>query len=141
MNTRTLVAALAGAVTSFLLGWAVYGMLLMPMMMPHWNTIAGLMRPEAEYQMHWMFISTLCWTWMVAMVFDKWAGIKDIKGGVIGGILLMLPISISTNLSLHSMMFMYNNIGMIVLMDAVGMSVLAGGAGAVIAFVLSKMSK
>ncbi|MBK9249032.1 MAG: hypothetical protein IPM69_13180 [Ignavibacteria bacterium] len=89
MNTRVLLAALGGAVSNFLVGWVVYGMLLMDYMKNNMTQYAGLMKEPPDLFI--MFISGFFWAWTYAFIFNKWAGIKDFKSGMMAGIFITIP--------------------------------------------------
>lgn len=69
MNSKTLLAALAMAIVSFLAGWAVWGMALQDFMKDHTIQYEGLMREE-EDMVFWAFIVAniiggILYTWIL----------------------------------------------------------------------------
>lgn len=84
MNTKVLLAALAGAVATFLSGWLLYGIALKGFYEANTMEAArGLMRTEP---MLWaIFIGCLAWSALMAIVFSKWASIATFVTGAKAG--------------------------------------------------------
>lgn len=85
MNTKVLLAALAGGVASFLLGWVFYGMLLAQFFADNMGTATGVMRDEASMGWAPLIVGNLAFGLLFALLFSRWAGITTFKGGAIGG--------------------------------------------------------
>jgi ABC-type cobalt transport system substrate-binding protein len=86
MNTKVLLAALAGAVVSFLTGWVIWGMTLKGFFEAN-TTDAGkaVMRGDDSMVMWAIFVGCLAWSLLMALVFSRWAGITTFRSGAIGG--------------------------------------------------------
>ena len=131
MNTKNLLlGGLAGGVAFFLLGWLIYGMLLMNYMMSISPYIKGLYRSEEEMQLGMMFLSNLCSGLLLALIFDlgkinSW--MKGLQYGAIIGIL----ITSSFDLGSYAMTFMTTK--RLMLMDVMASAVMTGLVGAVVA--------
>lgn len=84
MNTKVLLAALAGAIATFLSGWLLYGIALRGFFES--NTLEGarsLMRTEPTF---WaIFVGCLAWAALLAMVFSRWASITTFVTGAKAG--------------------------------------------------------
>lgn len=85
MNTKVLLAALAGGVASFLLGWLFYGILLAGFFANNAGTATGVMRDETSMGWIPLIVGNLVIGLLFAMLFSRWAGITTFKGGAIGG--------------------------------------------------------
>lgn len=85
MNTKVLLAALAGGVASFLLGWLFYGILLAGFFADNAGTATGVMRDETTMGWIPLIVGNLAIGLLFAMLFSRWAGITTFKGGAIGG--------------------------------------------------------
>jgi len=84
MNTKVLLAALAGAVTTFLTGWLIYGIALKGFFEGQMvESAKGVMRPEVG-MLH-IFLGCLSWALLFALVFSRWAIITTFKTGAIAG--------------------------------------------------------
>lgn len=134
MNLRSVVAALAGAVVAFLLGYVVYEIVLMPMMAPM------MVNLNTSMDMVSMFLGTFLWAWALAMILEKWdGGVTDLKNGALVAAIFGVIFSLSIDLSFGAMFNIYTN-KMVYLYNAIGSAILWGGAGAAIAIVRGKMS-
>jgi hypothetical protein len=80
MDTRTLLAALVGGVVAFLLGWLIFGMLLMGWMEAHMLSYPGLMKTEEEMNLALMFLSNLCLALLLAWSFGR-MGVNSLTEG------------------------------------------------------------
>lgn len=106
MSKRMLLAALAGAVTSFLAGWLIYGILLMDFYKAHTIHYEGLMK---EPPVLWaIFVSGFCSTLLFAYIFDKWANVRSFAGGAMAGALLGFLIMLSFDLSFLAFFNLYS---------------------------------
>ena len=106
MNTKVIIAAIVGSVASFLLGWLVYGTLLMDFFKAHTIVYDGLM---IEPPRLWaIFLSGLAWSFMLAYVFDKWANTRSFGQGLTNGMIIMFPIVLGMDLSFCAFMNLYD---------------------------------
>ena len=138
MSTKVLLAALAGAIASFLLGWLVFGILLKPtydgMMTEAGKTI---MRPEAEMMNYmWsMILSNLVYGLLLALIFSRWANISTFQGGAIAGGVISLLIVLSFDLGMYSMMNAWKG-GAGLIIDPLANGVVGAVVGGVVGWVL-----
>lgn len=136
MKTKVLLAAIGGAVASFLLGWLVYGMLLMDYFNAHMTHYEGLMKdPPALWA---IFLGGLCWSLLVSWLWDK-MGINTIMQGFVNGAIFSLLISISYDLYWYASMNLYQGSAMIV--DVVVGTVYGAVIAAIIALILGMGKK
>ncbi len=85
MNTKVLLAALAGAVASFLTGWVIWGMALKGFFEAN-TTEAGKAVMRGDSPVLWaIFVGGLAWSLLLALIYSRWAGITTFKSGAIGG--------------------------------------------------------
>ncbi len=96
MNNRVLVGGLIGAVTSFLLGYLIWGMALSTMMTE--STMAGLSRPMEEIQWLFLILSSFFGGLAIAYILHK-ANANSFSSGAtvaaIVGLLMALAIDLS----------------------------------------------
>lgn len=134
MSTRMILAALIGAVVSFFLGWLVFGTLLDPYYqsnMVHYN---GLVRGEDDMRFYAIFLAQLCWSGLVAYIFDKWANIRTFQKGLMGGIIIFALAYAGFDLMMYASMNLFGYKMMIV--DVLVNAVFGGLISGVIAVVL-----
>lgn len=108
MNTKVILATLAGAVISFLSGWVIYGMLLKNFMDA--NTLdsgRACMRPDEEMLLWAIFAACFFWSLLLALIFTRWAGISTFKSGAIAGAWVMLLVALGADFYTYSMMNIY----------------------------------
>ncbi len=134
MNSKLLVAGLVSGIVGFLLGWVIYGMLLMDFMAAHTNVYAGLMK-EPPF-IAGIFVSNLCWGILFAYIFQKWAKINDFAGGFSAGLIISFLITLSMDLYQYSFM----NLGdsTMYLVDVVVGTLMGGVMGGAAGMVLGK---
>jgi hypothetical protein len=132
MNNKTIIGTLAGAVTMFLLGWILYGMILMDMMTPNPSALESPNLPL-------IFVANLCYAFTLTYIFQKWAGISTWMGGAQAGLMIGVLLGLSFDL-----MWMATMDGMTtkdLILDIIGTAVMMTGTGAVIGMVLGSGNK
>jgi hypothetical protein len=139
MNTKNvLIGGLSGGVAFFLLGWLIYGILLMDYMTSISPNIPGLNRSDSEFQLGILFLSNLLSGLLLAFVFDlgKISGwMAGLKTGAIVGFL----ISAAIDSSLYSMTFMVSRRGMMV--DVIASTLIWAIVGALVALAMGMGNK
>lgn len=106
MNTKVIIAAIVGSVVSFLLGWLVYGTLLMDLMTANTTVYAGLMK---EPPVLWaIFLSGLVWAILIAYIFDRWANTRTFMQGFTNGMIINFPFLLSMYLGYYAFMNLYS---------------------------------
>lgn len=139
MNTRTLLAALAGGVTAFLLGWLLFGMLLMGYYEGHMIHYEGLMKPMEEMNLGLMFGSNLLFATAIAWISQR-AGVNTLMGGLITGATVGLLFFASVDLGFMAMMNYFAD-HTVVLVDVLANTAWAAGIGAVVGLMLGRGAK
>lgn len=82
MNAKTIIAGIISAVITFLLGWLVYGMLLMDFFNSNSLHYGGLMKDPPTY---WAIgVANLCWGLMGAYILSLAGANTASKGAMIG---------------------------------------------------------
>lgn len=99
-----IIKSLAAFVVFFLVGWLVYGMLLVDYMAANVSDgYAGVVRSEEDFKMGYMALSNLSLGILVAYV-GTLRGDRTWISGMKGGILVALLYSITSNLMSYSML-------------------------------------
>ena len=96
MNTKVLIGGIIGGIAFFLLGWLIWGILLMDTMSQYSN--ASCMKPEAEMNMAYMVIANLLWGWIFAYILSNWKGEMSPKTGAVVGVVISVIIGIAMDL-------------------------------------------
>lgn len=131
-TNKILLGGLAGGVAFFLLGWLIYGMVMMDYMMANQNQCA--MRPM-ENMIWWALIAgNFAWGFAYAFIFS-WANINSFAGGLKAGIIIGLFISISIDLSYFAMSTMFSGLTAVAV-DVIAGTVMSGIGGGLIAQVM-----
>jgi len=86
MNFRALAGSVAGAVTLFIAGYLIFGVLIISFMKDNTFQYAGLVKDTPVLQV--IFLSNLVMACLLAFVFEYWASIRTFAGGVKCGALL-----------------------------------------------------
>ncbi|HEY0429642.1 MAG TPA: hypothetical protein VGC76_17810 [Pyrinomonadaceae bacterium] len=138
MNIRVLAATLVGGITMTLVGWLLFGVLLANYFKANMIIYAGLEKTPPDWISLLLF--NLAFAWLIAFVFDRWANIRNLAGGIKGGVLIMLPIGIALGFQQMAFMNLYKSY-VPVIVDILIVTVIGAVAGAVIGLVLGAMSK
>ncbi len=140
MLTRVLAATVAGGIAFFIAGGVVYGLILDPMVMkPNMN-------PEAVKLMNdppvWipLVLSNFVSAFLLAYIFDKWAGIKTFMSGLQGGVVVWFLMALAFQLMFLAFMKLSNNY-IPAIADIGGSIVMGAIGGGVIGQVLGMMSR
>lgn len=131
MNTnKFLIGGIIGGITYFLLGWLVWGMLLMNFMQEH-TTEAGKAVMRGEDGMVWwaMIVGNLLSGLILSFVFVK-SGVSSAGSGATTGATLALLISAAINCVLYAQMNAWDTTSMIV--DIAASTVVGAIVGAVV---------
>ena len=139
MNSKTIIAAVVGAIASFLLGWVVWGMLLMDYFKSNTVQYEGMMLGENEMKLWAIFISNLASSWLFAWLFSR-MNIKTLAGGFQTGAIINFIWALSIDMMFYSMMNWYAN-STIIVVDVIVNAIFGGIIGAIIALVLGKGEK
>ncbi len=113
---KILRGTIAGGVVFFLLGWLVYGVLLMDYATANMNQCAA--RPMDE-MVWWAVIASSLLTGLLLTMVLNWAGAKAIVDGLKTGAVFGVLLGSSMDLGFWSMTTMYNNFAVLVVDVAV----------------------
>jgi hypothetical protein len=139
MNTRVLVAAVAGGAAMFLFGFVIHGLILDPWLMkPNMIEYRGLTKDPPEWIS--LVLGNLVYAFLLAYIFDKWASIRTLAGGASAGATLMFLITLTMQLLFFAFMNLTKNLTPAIA-DVIGSIVLGALAGAVIGWTLGFMNK
>ena len=114
---KILRGTIFGGLAYFLLGWLVYGIILMDFFMSNANQCAN--RPGGEMIWWAIIASNLCAALLLTFILDR-ANAKNITDGLATGALFGALFTATIDLSFWSMTTMYSSFGPIVVEIAVG---------------------
>jgi hypothetical protein len=134
MNTKMILAGLAGGVFAFLSGWLIYGIVLMDFMMSNTTVYEGLMKNPPD--MVFLIISNLAWGFLYAYIFSKWTTIRSFGEGFTGGLVISFIIMLSFDTGMYSFYNLMNLTG--TLIDIVVGTVWGSLIAGVVGFVLGR---
>lgn len=137
MNTKLILATLAGAILYFLLGWVIYGMLLMDFYEANTVIYEGLNKEMPDLLL--LFLSNLAMSFLLAWIFQKWAQIHTLTGGLTAGLLIGFLIGTSIDFMFYSMMNLYTSTLLVV--DIIVNTIVVGIIGACIGWILGMGKK
>lgn len=139
MLTRVLAAAVVGGIAFFVLGFLIYGLFLDPMVMkPNMVEYAGLMRDPPSWIP--LVLGNIVSALLLAVIFEKWAGIRTFAGGMQGGAIIWFLMSLAFQLMFIAFMNLGKNL-IPNIADVVGSTVMGAIGGGVIGQVLGMMNK
>jgi hypothetical protein len=136
-TNKILLGGLAGGVTFFLLGWLVYGILLMNFTQANFNQCS--MRPIEEMIWWSLILSNLAYGLLLSVICNWSNATKFMDGARIGGIIGLL-MGLSIDLSFYSMSTMYSNFTAI-MVDVIVSTVMTAIVGGVVAWILGMGKK
>jgi hypothetical protein len=131
MNTgKFVIGGIIGGVAYFLLGWLIYGILLMDFMTQHATAAAaGVMRPEAEWPWWAMLLGNIGLGFLTSYVISK-ANVTGVAAGATTGAVVMFLFSFSINLMMYAQMNLTDFTAIAV--DIVASTVIGAIVGAVV---------
>lgn len=137
MNIKKVaIGGLAGGIVSFLLGWLIYGMLLVDYMTNNYSQ--AINRAEADMIWWAMIAFNIIWGITYAYIFSRWANISTFSAGLYAGAKLSFMLALAICLSFWAMTTMYNTLN-VVFVD-IALNVIMGAVvGGVVGFVLGKI--
>jgi hypothetical protein len=137
-TNKILVAGIVGGIIFFLLGWLVYGILLMDFMTANAGPGAASIQKE-PMEMWALVVSNLAWGFLFAIIFGRWTNTSKPKDGLIKGAIIALLVALFIDMSMYSMCTFITMKTM--LADIAAMTVNGAIAGALIAMVLGMGGK
>jgi Protein of unknown function (DUF1761) len=137
MNKQTLLAIGVGFVVSFLLGWLVYGMMLMDYMGAH--TLAGFNKTEEEMSFGGLIVGTLAMVVLFTLLLSK-MGATDLKKGAIAGLWIGFLVTLSYDSYFWAATHLYSDME-VICVDVIASSLMNAIMGGVIGWMLGMKGK
>lgn len=133
---KLLIGGIAGGVAFFLLGWLIYGKLLMNFMATHTGTAGNLARTEMDYM--FLIIGNLAMGFLFAYIFLK-ANVNTMANGLVTGGIIGALMSASVNCVMYATTNITSKTAMAA--DVAAMTVMCAVAGAIIGMVMGMGNK
>lgn len=137
MNTKLVLGIMVGGVVAFLLGWLVFGILLMSYYESHQVAYAGLIKDPPNLVT--LFIANVVYAAVLAIIMHWSKMVGMMKGAVIGAVMVGL-ISFSMDLYFYSLMNYYKDFT-VVIVDVIVNIIFGGVVGACIGWVMGMGQK
>jgi len=96
-----IMATLAGFVTFFLLGWLLYGMLLMDFFIANAGSATGVQRTDTEMVWWALALGNVFQSYLLVYIFGKWANITSFAGGLKAGGTIGLILGFAFDLTMY----------------------------------------
>ncbi len=125
MNTKTIVSGVLTAVFTFLLGWLIFGILLMNYYNSHMSVFPGLLKKQPD--LIFIGLANIAWGLMLAYVFSL-ADIKTVSKGFMVGLIIFGLVAAGINCMFQAQYHLYAR--RIYAIDTVANAVLGALAGA-----------
>lgn len=130
MNTnKFLVGGIIGGIANFLLGWLVWGMLLMNFMTENSNQASGVFRKEEDMVWWALIVGNLAIGFLISYVLAK-GNVNSVSGGAMTGGVVGLLTSVGIDCMMYAQMDLFHKKAMAV--DVVATVVVAAIVGAII---------
>jgi hypothetical protein len=137
MTAKTrIMATLAGFVVLFMLGWLLYGMLLMDFFVANAGSATGVQKTEDEMVWWALIVGNILQSYLLVYIFGKWANINSFAGGLQGGAMIGLILGYAYDLIMYGTANIMNLTAALV--DPLIAAVMMGLAGGVIGWVLGR---
>jgi hypothetical protein len=134
MSSRQLMAVVAGTVTSFVLGYVLYGMLLMDFFMANAGSATGVPRDPPVW---WaLIVGNVVYAYLLVVIFEKWPNVNNFGAGAKAGALLAFLFSLSLDLIMYATTNISNLTATLV--DPVVSIVFGGVVGGVVGLMLGR---
>jgi hypothetical protein len=133
---KRIVATLAGFVVFFLMGWLLYGMLLMNFFMENAGSATGVYRADSEMVYWALIVGNLLQSYLLVYIFGKWANITTFGGGLKTGITIGLILGYGYDLTMYGTSNISNLTATLV--DPLIVATMMGVSGGVIGVVLGR---
>lgn len=138
-TTKFLLGTIGGAITALILGYLLYGMLLMGFFESNLGTATGVMKGTDELNWLWMIIGHLFAGAFISYIFLKWANISTFSGGASAGAIIGFLMAGSYDLIGYATTNVYNLTA--ALADIVVTAIIVAITGGVVGLILGMGQK
>jgi hypothetical protein len=96
-----ILATLVGFIVLFLLGWLIYGMLLMDFYGNNAGSASGVMRSEDEMVWWALILGNFFQAYLLVYIFGNWANVTTFSDGLKAGAIIGLIMGLAFNLTMY----------------------------------------
>ena len=96
-----ILATLIGFIVLFLLGWLIYGMLLMDFYGNNAGSASGVMRAEGEMVWWALILGNFFQAYLLVYIFGNWANVTTFSDGLKAGAIIGLIMGLAFNLTMY----------------------------------------
>jgi len=136
-TNKILVGGITGGVALFLLGWVIYGILLMDYSTANYNQCMN--RPMQDMIWWSMILSNLALGFLLATIFS-WTNTTGFMAGAKTAGIIGLLLSASMDFGYYSMTTMYAN-PTVIIVDIIAYTVYMAIAGSIVAWVMGMVKE
>lgn len=133
---KLLIGGIAGGILYFLLGWLIYGMLLMDFMNSHAGTAGNVNKVQPDFL--YLTIGNLAMGFLLAYVFVK-SSVNSLAGGFVTGAVLGALVSVGVDCMVYATTTTISKTAMAA--DVCASTVMSAVVGALAAMVMSMGKK
>jgi hypothetical protein len=133
---KLFIGGIAGGVAYFLLGWLVYGILLMDFMNNHTGTAGNIARAEPDFM--YLIIGNLAMGFLMTYIFIK-ANVSGIASGIMTGGILGLLTGVGYDCMIYATTTTMSKTGMAA--DVAATTVMSAIVGGIIAILIGMFTK
>jgi hypothetical protein len=133
---KLLMGGITGGVVFFLLGWVIYGILLMSFMASHTGAAGNVARAEPDFM--YLIIGNLAMGFLLAYIFLK-ANVNSLAGGFITAAIIGLLMAVGYDCMAYATSTVISKTGMAA--DVVAATVMSAITGGVVGLVLGMGKK
>jgi hypothetical protein len=138
MLIRVVAATIAGGVVFMVVGFLIFGLALAETMKAWTVNYPGLMKDPPNFIA--LSLSNLAWAFLLAVIFDRWAGIRTFQAGAIAGAVIMFIAVAAIDFQFKAFMVLMIGFSPMIV-DMIACAVMGALAGGVVAMVLGMMNK
>ncbi|MEO6253617.1 MAG: hypothetical protein ABIO79_09940 [Ferruginibacter sp.] len=133
---KLLFGGIAGGVAFFLLGWLIYGMLLMDFMNSNPGAAGNVMKAEPDFM--YLIIGNLAMGFLFAYIFIK-GNVNSMAGGIVMGAIVGFLLCLSVDTTMYATSTVISKKAMAA--DIAAMTVMCAIAGAIVGMVMGMGKK
>jgi len=135
-SKKRILATIAGFVTLFILGWLLYGMLLVDFYAANAGSATGVMRADMDMVWWALVLGNVLQAYLLVYIFSKWTTVNSFGGGLQAGITIGLILGYAFDLTMYATSNTMNLTAALV--DPLVLAGMMGLTGGVIGIVLGR---